>query len=254
MLGLITIGSALFTAGAGLSARSKARNNASKARGQKIRAQNRLNELELSRQKIINPYRNIENLSDMAQDLSGMISNPFANLGIATQAAEIQMEQTDMALANTLDTLRATGASAGGATALAQAAKASKKEVSASIEAQEAQNEKLKAQGEQQMEQLKMQEASRIQGIEISEGQRIQMAEAQGEQFMFGTREQRQMQGLNRQAGLVDRAAAQEMAYMQQGAAAQSAMMSGLGSLTGSVIGAAGNNAGGFKGLFNIES
>ena len=65
------------------------------------------------------------------------------------------MEESDIALANTLDTLRATGSSAGGATALAQAALKSKKGVSASIEAQEAQNEKLKAQGEQQMEQIK---------------------------------------------------------------------------------------------------
>ena len=34
----------------------------------------------------------------------------------------MQAEEADIALANTLDTLRATGASAGGATALAQAA------------------------------------------------------------------------------------------------------------------------------------
>ena len=63
----------------------------------------------------------------MAKDLSGQMSNPFGNLGVATQAAEIQMEQSDIALANTLDTLRSTGASAGGATALAQAALQSKK-------------------------------------------------------------------------------------------------------------------------------
>ena len=84
----------------------------------------------------------------MAKDLSGMVSNPYASLGVATQAAEIQIEEADIALANTLDTLRATGASAGGATALAQAALQSKKGVSASIEQQEAQNEKLRAQGE----------------------------------------------------------------------------------------------------------
>ena len=74
----------------------------------------------------------------MAKDLSGMVSNPYANLGVATQAAEIQIEEADIALANTLDTLRATGASAGGATALAQAALQSKKGVSANIEQQEA--------------------------------------------------------------------------------------------------------------------
>mgnify|MGYP000868578031 CR=1 FL=1 len=42
------------------------------------------------------------------------MSNPFANLGVATQAAEIQMEESDLALAATLDTMRATGAGAGG--------------------------------------------------------------------------------------------------------------------------------------------
>ena len=58
--------------------------------------------------------------------------------------AEMQIEEADIALANTLDTLRATGAGAGGATALAQAALQSKKGVAASIEQQESQNEKLR--------------------------------------------------------------------------------------------------------------
>ena len=34
-----------------------------------------------------------------------MVSNPYASLGVATQAAEIQIEEADIALANTLDTL-----------------------------------------------------------------------------------------------------------------------------------------------------
>ena len=51
------------------------------------------------------------------------IYNPYDNLSVATQANQIKMEETDKALANTLDTLRAQGASAGGATALAQAAR-----------------------------------------------------------------------------------------------------------------------------------
>lgn len=63
----------------------------------------------------------------MASDLSGMASNAYSNLSVATQAAEMQAEEADIALANTLDTLRATGSSAGGATALAQAALQSKK-------------------------------------------------------------------------------------------------------------------------------
>ena len=252
MVGLLTIGSGLLTLAGGLSASSRARRDASRARGLKIQAENRLSELESNRQTIINPYAGITDLTSMAKDLSSMVSNPYANLGVATSAAEIQIEEADIALANTLDTLRATGSSAGGATALAQAALKSKKGVSASIEAQEAQNEKLAAQGEQQMERIQMQEAARIQGIGISEGQRTQMAEAQGEQFMFGAQEGREMQAMNRQAGLADRYAQQEMAAMQGAQAANSAMLSGFGSLTGSVIGAAGA-AGGFNELFNIN-
>ena len=76
--------------------------------------------LEAGRQQIIDPYANIK-------DLSSMISNPFANLQVATKAAEMQSEESDLALATTLDTLRATGAGSGGATALAQAATRSTK-------------------------------------------------------------------------------------------------------------------------------
>jgi len=158
--------------------------------------------LKESRQEIINPYENVENLSGLAKDLTGMMNNPFAQLGVATKAAEIQMEQTDMALANTLDTLRSTGASAGGATALAQARAVSKKGVAASIEAQEAQNEKLRAQGEQQLNQMKISEQQRLQGIAISEGQRLQQAEIAGKQFEFQTQENRTNADLDRAAGI----------------------------------------------------
>ena len=75
--------------------------------------------LENQRQPIINPYENVT-------DTSGNLANTYANLGVATEAAQFQAEQADISLANTLDTLRATGASAGGATALAQAALQSK--------------------------------------------------------------------------------------------------------------------------------
>jgi hypothetical protein len=113
------------------------------------------------------------------------------------------MEESDLALATTLDTLRATGASAGGATALAQAALRSKKGVAASIEQQEAQNEKLRAQGEQQREQRLM-----------AEQRRLQQADVSGKQFVFGTREQREMQELDRTAALLG-AATQSTAQAQ---------------------------------------
>lgn len=101
----------------------------------------KMEQLEANRQEIINPYEGAENLSSM-------MSNPMANLGVATQATEMQIEQTDQALANTLDTLRETGGGSGGATALAQAALQSKQNVASGIEQQEKANEDKRAAGE----------------------------------------------------------------------------------------------------------
>ena len=60
-----------------------------------------MEEIENTRQDVINPYEGVE-------DLTGMISNPMATLSVATQAAEFQAEEADISLANTLDTLRST--------------------------------------------------------------------------------------------------------------------------------------------------
>jgi len=215
---------------------AKGKKDARRARDAQEAQARELKSLKNSRATIINPYEGTKDLSGMAKDLSNQMSNPFANLSVATQAAEIKIEQADIALANTLDTLRATGASAGGATALAQAALQSKKGVASSIEQQEAQNEKLKAQGEQQLQQMKISEQQRLQGIAISEGQRLQQAEAAGKQFMFATKEARTNMDLDRAAGLQDRAMQMEATANQNSAAAISGMVSGLGSLAGSAI------------------
>lgn len=225
----------------GLVGRGAAQRQEEQARQERLRQERIIQDLKASRAAIINPYESTENLSDLATDLSGMVQNPYANLGVATQAAEIQMEQTDLALASTLDTLRATGSSAGGATALAQAALQSKKGVAASIEAQEAQNEKLRAQGEQQMQQLKMSEQQRLQQIAISEGQRVQAAEAAGQQFMFQAQENRTNMDLNRAAGLADRAMQMEAQANQSSSAALGGMLGGLGNIFGAYIGNSGN-------------
>jgi len=165
-----------------------------------IKAETRkLNSLEGSRQQITNPYSGVRDMSSLAKDLSSKVTNPFANLSVATGAAEIQMEQSDIALANTLDTLRATGASAGGATALAQAALQSKKGVAASIETQEAQNEKMRAQGQQAMEQAQLADAQRIQGLQISEAGRTQQLIGMGENIKLQMRENRESDKINYQ-------------------------------------------------------
>tara|TARA_B100002019_G_C21223486_1_gene576055 strand:+ start:261 stop:980 length:720 start_codon:yes stop_codon:yes gene_type:complete len=208
----------------GLIGSSSAKKQARAAAREKRRLQRKLDNLEQNRQQIINPFEDVKSLAGFAQDLSSQISNPFANLGVATKAAEIQMEQSDLALAATLDTLRATGASAGGATALANAALKSKQNVSANIEQQEAQNEKLRAQGEQQMEQMKIAEQRRMQNILISEGAREQSAEAAGKQFVFGAREQREMQEIDRTAAMLS-AATQSQA---QAKADQTSALTGM--------------------------
>jgi hypothetical protein len=162
-----------------------------RARNEKEAAKWKVEELQANRQEITNPFAGVQSLSSMASDLSGQMSNPYASLGVATQAAEIQMEQSDIALANSLDAMMATGASAGGATALAQAALRSKKGVAAGIEAQEATNEKLRAEGEAKLQQARINEQQRLQSIAISEGQRVQAAEAQGNIFEFHAQEDR---------------------------------------------------------------
>jgi hypothetical protein len=148
------------------------------------KAEQRLNTLLSQRQEVINPYAAVS-------DLSSMITNPFANLQVATQAAEMQARETDISLASTLDALRATGAGAGGATALAQAAARSKQGIAASIEQQEAANAQMRARGEAQAMQMR-----------IGEAQRMQEADIMGQQFVFGATEQRQVAEMSRQAQL----------------------------------------------------
>ncbi len=139
-----------------------------------------LDQLEKNRQAIVNPYANV--------------SNEFANMGVATQAAQMQAEEADIALANTLDTLMATGTGAGGATALAQAALKSKQGISSSIEQQEASNQKLRAQGAMDVQELK----------------------AGGEQWKWEQQEERELQKLDRTQYQVDQARAQQVASQEQ--------------------------------------
>jgi hypothetical protein len=166
---------------------------ANKAKEEQGKFLKRIETLEKNRQDVINPYASL--------------TNPYADMSVATKAAEMQAEQADIALANTLDTLRATGAGAGGATALAQAALKSKQGIAASIEKQEVQNERLKAQGQLQ----------------------VDMAKARGAGLAFQAQERRDEMQLDRLQGLSDI----EAARRAQGLAG------GVGSLVSAVGGAA---------------
>jgi len=149
------------------------------------------------RQDIINPYAGVTDLSGLASDLASQITNPFENLQVSTAAAEMQAEESDIALANTLETLEQTGASAGGATALAMAALKSKQQVSASIEKQEAQNAQMKAQGEQAAQQQREAATTRFQNVQIQQGQRVQDADIAGEIFQYQAQEARTNADIN---------------------------------------------------------
>jgi len=203
----------------GIFGSSAAKKAQRKAARRARRLQKKLNGLEANRQSIIDPYASVT-------DLSSMVTNPFSQLGVATQAAEMQIEQADISLANTLDTIRSTGASAGGATALAQAALQGKKGVAANIEQQEAQNEKMRVEGEKQRQQQLM-----------SEQMRQQEADVQGTQFTFGIRE-------GREQGQIDRTFAEMQAARQ---AAGMAAADRTSAITGA-IGSVASIAGGFFG------
>ncbi len=226
---------AVFSMTGGAIAAGQSKKAARRARSDKQRAEAELESIKASRQQIRNPYATTVDLSALATDLSGQLSNPFENLGVATKAAEMQIDQADIALANTLDNLRATGASAGGATALAQAALQSKQGVAASIEQQEAQNEKLRAQGEQNLMSAKMAEQQRIQSVALTEGQRVQAAEAAGQQFMFGAQEARTNMDLDRAAAQITQAQANEASANQAQAAAWSNAFTAAGQNIASV-------------------
>ena len=208
----VSIGGGIFGASAARRAKRRAERKAKKLEGKLAR-------LEANRQEIINPYEGVTSLS-------AMLSNPFEKLTVATKATEIQMEQTDIALANTLDTMRATGASAGGATALAQAALQSKKGIAADIERQESSNNQQRLAGEQRLQTQKM-----------SEEQRMQQADVAGKQFVFGQTEAREMQQL-------DRTSNQIAALRGQAAAAQRDQTAAITGAIGSVAGIAGGLGG----------
>tara|TARA_R100000152_G_scaffold20615_1_gene14891 strand:+ start:1171 stop:2049 length:879 start_codon:yes stop_codon:yes gene_type:complete len=170
-------------AGSAISAKV-ASDKAKRARNRANTAEAKMEAREASRQDVINPY-------DQMGDLSSMVSNPFANLQVSTKTAEFQAEQSDIALANMLDQSRAFGFGGGGATALAQGALSSKRGIAASIGQQEARNQLYAAQGEQAAMQMRMGEARRMQAMT-----------AEGRAWQFNVQEQRDLQYLDRQAGL----------------------------------------------------
>ena len=236
---IIAGGATAVATGVGMYKNNKASKNA-KRKGDRLTEE--LDFLENNMTEIINPWEGATDLSGMATDLSGMasdlsglitdtsdlLSNPMANLSVSTAAAEMQAEEADIALANTLDLLASTGSSAGGATALAQAALQSKKGVAATIQQQEQANAVMEARGEQALQSAKMQAANRVQDIQfgeasrlqniqmseaarlqqfgISEAQKMQNLDAQGKHFMYAEERDRDLMSMSRKSKQADNA------------------------------------------------
>ena len=189
----------------------KAKKEAEKEQRRHYKLERQIKVVERGRADIPDPGKDIKSLAST-------IYNPAASLQVGTKAAEIQAEESDLALASSVDLLRATGASAGGATALAQAATRSKRDISGNIEKQEMEIARLRAQGE-----------SEVMKMRLSEEARVQAAQAHAEQWMFGQQEARDMQQLNRLAAMSQNAqqqaavssmASQQMLYTMIGQAA----------------------------------
>jgi hypothetical protein len=233
--GAAQAGAQIATAGMQIAYAEK---QAKRARERERKLKGEMETVKSQRPDITNPYEGITDLSDTFADLSGLVtdqsgkavdmsgsfSNPFANVGVATEAAEFQAEQADISLANTLDTLAATGASAGGATALAQAALASKKGISADIQKQEQQNASLKAQGEADLQAR----------VAAEKSQRTQNAEAMGKEYMFAQEERRTIDDLNRLNSQITGAQQAQSAAAAGTMTALGNLGQGLGNLAGS--------------------
>ena len=181
-------------------------NNAKKKEEAKERAaKKKLEALEKNRQAVIDQSGKIRAMKDQ-------VFNPYANLAVANKASDLKIEQTDQALANTLDQINQSGSGAGGATALARMAAASKAQVGASLENQEVQNQKMKAEGDASVAAQKMQ---------------LEQAAIGAEEAAWGRQEQRDVVQLDRLSGQQENAQAQAAAYGMQGA---QAVMSGVSS------------------------
>ena len=192
----------------GMGIAGNAKNNKLKRQEDRMakNAQQRLEALERSRQQVVDK-------SDEIRAMKDEVFNPYQNLGVAMQGVNLKIEQTDEALANTLNALNKSGAGAGAATALARQAAASKAQVAASIENQELKNQQLYLTGEQQ----KM-------GQQLA----LEQQAIQEEINVYGRQETRDVAQLNRLAGQQQNAAQRQMQYVAGGDAAMAAGLAGF--------------------------
>jgi hypothetical protein len=220
---------ALGSLGMGIAGKAKGNKNAQIEARKEKRMQQKLEALERSRQQVVDK-------SDEIRAMKDEVFNPYQNLGVAMQGVNLKIEQTDEALANTLNALNKSGAGAGAATALARQAAASKAQVAASIENQELKNQQLYLSGEQQ---------------KVGQQLALEQQAIQEEINVYGRQETRDVAQLNRLAGQQQNAAQRQMQYMAGGDAA---MAAGLAGFTQGAASIAGMDFSGFSNTPNTPS
>ena len=181
----------------GAVAANQAKKGRDQARSAQLMATAEMNRIKAARTPIVNPFTNNFSLAGQIKNLSGDITNPFANLGVATMAAEMQT--------------------------------------------QEAENSRLRAQGEQRAQQLRLTEDQRYQMALVQEGVRLQTQEGAGKQFMMQMSESRSNADLGWAAGQMQQAMANEASSNAAMASAWGSAISGVAGIGGSM--AAGNIA-----------
>ena len=206
----------LANIGMGMKASNDAKDEARREREEKRKRDAEIKALERSRQSVIDK-------SDDIRALKSSVVNPYQNLSVAMQGVNIRMEETDEALANTLDALNRAGVGAGAATQLARQAAASKAQVAASIENQELKNQQMYLSGEAQKRQQQLS---------------IEQQAIQEEIGVYGRQEVRDVQQLNRLAGLSQNAAQRAADYQAGGNAAFMSGVSGATQSLGSLVSA----------------
>ena len=217
MSGIVTAVTGVVTAlgslGMGIAQNSQNKRAAAKQRRKEELAASELRRLEANRQQVIDKSDDIRAMKDQ-------IFNPYQNNAVAMQGVNLKMEETDEALANTLNAINRAGGGAGAATALARQAASSKAQVAASIENQELKNQQLYLQGEQQKQQQQM---------------ALEQAAIQEEIGAYGRQEQRDIMQLQRFAGLQQVAGQQAMDLTQAGNAAMASGVAGFAQGAGMV-------------------
>jgi hypothetical protein len=206
--GAIVAGVAAVAGAVNSGVQSSKQNKAARIEAAKARRhQLALEKMERERQPVVNQ-------ADAIRAMKSQVFNPAQQLGVAMQATNLKIAETDKALANTLDNIAAMGEGAGNATALAQMAASSKAEVGAQVEVQEAENQKLRLAGEAKRQQV-------LRDLETTA-----LAE---EVSAWDRQETRDISKMNRLAGQQDNAQAASVAYEQMAMESTGDMWEGIG-------------------------